>query len=79
MMVCHNHDLLDRNGRNMLYLEMREKELSFTEVSKVINIAVSSLSRYFKHEINFKPENEKKLIDHVNSVPKYIYVKQEVR
>lgn len=57
---------MNREQRNQLFIEARNKELTLTSLSIIVGCSTSMLSKYFSHKANLSPKKEQKLIDHIH-------------
>ncbi|WP_286231290.1 hypothetical protein [Neobacillus mesonae] len=53
---------MNREQRNQLFIEARNKELTLTSLSVMMGCSTSMLSKYFSHKANLSSEKEQKLI-----------------
>lgn len=53
---------MNRDQRNKLWMEARDKGLTLTQLSKEVGYSISMLSKYFRHQVSLSTEVESKLI-----------------
>jgi transcriptional regulator with XRE-family HTH domain len=69
---------MNRDQRNKLYLEARDKGLTLTQLSKEVGYSISMLSKYFRHQLSLPAETESKLVQVIKEKKLFIMQLVEV-
>jgi len=63
---------------DQLYLELRRKKLTYSQLSQSMSCSVSLLSKFFKHECSMSEDKVKKLKHLITTAKEYQWRKVEV-
>lgn len=62
---------MNRELRNQLFIEARNKELKLTNLAEMLGCSTSMLSKYFSHKANLSYEKEQKLIGLIHQAKQF--------